>query len=163
MSRMRSSSFVLALLLLLLAAAPQVFGGIFDRMVPPGLIPPVCTPQLNMAGMCFMQNSCSSRCFPGIRFSNANRVKQALSFFYIPRNATNCRRLENPICPLTRRCCASCRARINALYRCMLRNTAGIRPRVIELQRTCPLQCNNSTIAGNSTNVALNRTVNTGY
>jgi hypothetical protein len=134
-------SLVSTTILLILLVTPQAFAGLFDRMVPPGLVPSVCNGQLEEAGMCFMQHNCRENCLPEGNFNSASRLAEALDFFFMPIDATDCFEFQEPICPLTERCCSVCRARINSLYRCMVRSTAGMSETVIDLQRTCPLNC----------------------
>jgi hypothetical protein len=158
MSPLRFSS-----LLLLFVAAPQVFGVLFNGLLPPGIIPAQCQTQLDQAGMCFMQQSCAEKCFPDTSLGSAAKINKALEFYYTPSDATDCAEFQDPICPLTKTCCSPCRSRINSLYRCIIRNTAGLSPEVQELQRTCPLNCVNSTDTATTNNNSTNRTADTGY
>jgi hypothetical protein len=157
MTTFRFSLAATAVLLVLLAT-PQAFAGLFERTLPIGLVPASCMSQLDQAGMCFMQHDCRTECFPEGNLNSASRVGEALEFFYIPDEATDCVEFQEPICPLTEKCCSICRPRINSLYRCIIRNTAGLSETVIELQRTCPLNCKK-----NVTAAAINRTIGTGF
>jgi hypothetical protein len=144
-------------ILLVLMVTPQTFAGLFDRVLPPGLVPSDCNSQLDDAGMCFMQHDCRNECLPEGNLNSASRLSAALDFFFLPTDATDCVEFQEPICPLTETCCSVCRPRINSLYRCIVRKTPGLSETVIELQRTCPLNCKK-----NATAAAMNRTTGTG-
>lgn len=131
-------------------ATTVVNAALFDHLLPADLVPSACTSLLDQAGVCIVQQKCQTRCFGSdVSFNSPGMVKQAISFFYIPVDAETCLDFEAPICPL-HQCCANCQGKLNALYRCMIRNTNGISQALLDLHRQCPLRCSESNVVSSS-------------